>query len=94
LRNLGPTTVPIHKVCAGSDNSTFFIQLAGALNGWLLSNATTESPRLVRRLSLVIAVFFAAATALCASFFFVAPLVASVVAAAASGAAWWRLRNA
>jgi hypothetical protein len=61
---------------------------------WQLSNATLESPAVVRRLSLVIAVFFAASAALCAAFFFVAPLATSAIAAAACGAAWWRLRSA
>ena len=61
---------------------------------WQLSNSTAESPALVRRLSLVIAVFFAASAALCAAFFFAAPLATSVIASAACGAAWWRLRSA
>jgi hypothetical protein len=61
---------------------------------WQLSRSTVESPVLVGRLSLVLAVFFAASAALSATFFFVAPLVTSVVAALACGAAWWRLRGA
>jgi hypothetical protein len=61
---------------------------------WQLSNSTIESPALVGRLSLVIAVFFATSAALCAVFFFVAPLAMSVIASAGCGAAWWRLRGA
>ncbi len=61
---------------------------------WQLSRSTLESPVLVGRLSLVMAVFFASSAALSAAFFFVAPLVTSVVASAACGAAWWRLRSA
>jgi hypothetical protein len=61
---------------------------------WVLSNSTTESSALVRRVSLVVALFFAISTALCAVFFFAAPMVASAVASAACGAAWWRLRDA
>jgi hypothetical protein len=60
---------------------------------WLLSNSTAESPALVRRASLVIAIFFAASAILCAVFFFAAPLVLSVIASATCGAAWWRLRS-
>ena len=61
---------------------------------WLLSNSTVESPALVRRLSLLIAVFFATSAVLCTAFFFAAPLLLSVIASAACGAAWWRLRSA
>jgi len=60
---------------------------------WQLSSATAESPALVRRVSLVLALFFATSAALCVAFFFVAPLVCSVVAACACAAAWWRLRS-
>jgi hypothetical protein len=60
---------------------------------WQLSTSSLESPRLVGRLSLVIALFFATSAALCAAFFFAAPLVMSVIASAACGAAWWRLRG-
>jgi hypothetical protein len=61
---------------------------------WLLSSATLESPGLVRRLSLVLAVFFATSAGLCAAFFFAAPLAMSVIASLACAAAWWRLRDA
>ena len=61
---------------------------------WLLSNSTVDSPVLVRRLSLVIAVFFAISAALCGAFFFAAPLVTSAIASAACWATWWRLRSA
>jgi hypothetical protein len=61
---------------------------------WQVSRSTVESPALVGRLSLVLAVFFAVSAGLSAAFFFVAPLVTSVVAAVACGAAWWRLRSA
>jgi len=58
---------------------------------WLLSDAAEESPALVRRLSLIIALFFVTSVGLCAAFFFIAPLVMSAVAALSSGAAWWKL---
>jgi hypothetical protein len=61
---------------------------------WLLSNATTDNPVLVGRLSLLIALFFAISAALCGLFFFAAPLVMSAVASAACAAAWWRLLSA
>jgi hypothetical protein len=61
---------------------------------WQLSSSARESPALVSRLSLVLALFFAASAALSAAFFFAAPLVTSLVASAACGAAWWRLRGA
>jgi hypothetical protein len=61
---------------------------------WQLSNATLESPALVRRLSLVLALSFATSAALCALFFFVAPLATSVIAALACAAAWSCLRAA
>ena len=67
---------------------------AMAVMCWLLSNSAADSPALVRRLSLVIAVFFATSAALCAVFFFAAPLVLSVIASATCGVAWWRLRDA
>src|SRR4051812_17804660 len=44
---------------------------------WLLSSAARESPALVRRMSLVLALFFAASVALCVKFFFAAPLAMS-----------------
>jgi hypothetical protein len=59
---------------------------------WLLSNAAAESPALVGRLSLVIAVFFVASVGLCGAFFFIVPLVMSAIAAVSCGAAWWKLR--
>ena len=61
---------------------------------WLLSSAATESPVLVRRLSLVISLFFASSVVLCALFFFPAPLIMSAIASAACAAAWWRLKSA
>src|SRR5688572_29149887 len=39
---------------------------------WLLSNSAQESPKLVGRLSLVLALFLATSAALCAAFFFAA----------------------
>jgi hypothetical protein len=60
----------------------------------ILSNAAGESPALVRRLSLVIALFFAVSAALCVKFFFIAPLVTSLIASVSCAAAWWRLRSA
>lgn len=59
---------------------------------WLLSSAVEESPALVRRMSLVLAVFFACSAGLCVAFFFVAPLATSVIASVACSAAWWKLR--
>jgi hypothetical protein len=61
---------------------------------WLLSSAATESPALVRRLSLVISLFFAGSVVLCAVFFFPAPLVMSAIASSGCAAAWWRLKSA
>lgn len=61
---------------------------------WQLSNVVAESPQLVRRMSLLIAIFFAVSAGLCAKFFFIMPLAMSVIAALALGATWWRLRGA
>ena len=61
---------------------------------WMLSNAVAESPALVRRLALVLALFFATSAVLCVMFFFAAPLTMSVIASLALGTAWLRLRNA
>jgi hypothetical protein len=61
---------------------------------WLLSSAAADSPVLVRRVSLVIALFFATSVALCAIFFFAAPLAMSALASAACAAAYFRLRSA
>jgi len=61
---------------------------------WLLSNAAAESPALVRRLSLVVAVFFAISAGLCTTFFFIAPLVTSAIASLACALAFVRLRSA
>ena len=55
---------------------------------WVLSSAVAESPKLVRTLSLTVAIFFAVSIALCVKYFFIAPLSMSVVAAIASGAAY------
>lgn len=59
---------------------------------WQLSNAVGASPALVRRLTVVLALFFVASVGLCAKFFFAAPLALSAVAAVALGAAALRLR--
>lgn len=61
---------------------------------WQLSSAATESPKLVARISLVLALFFAVSVALCVMFFFAAPLAMSALACAALAAAWLRLRAA
>jgi len=58
---------------------------------WLLSNAVTDSPVLVRRVTLVSTLFFAVGTALCIRYFFIAPLACSAIATLACGIAWLRL---
>ena len=59
---------------------------------WSMSNAVSESPALVRRLTGVCTLFFAITVGLCARWFFAAPLVCSIVAMLACAGAWFRLK--
>jgi hypothetical protein len=58
---------------------------------WLMSSAVDESPQLVKRLAVVLALWFGISAALCVVYFFAAPLVTSVIACAALTAAALRL---
>jgi hypothetical protein len=61
---------------------------------WMLSSATLEATGLVKKLSVVLALFFAVSAALCFKFFFIAPLTMSIIAAVSFAAAAARPRAA